>query len=55
MCMQVTVAGDGKNADKVIAGDKLSDIDALLKIGKELPIPSHVKDSIHSLKSKLSE
>ena len=53
--MQVTLIGDGRREDKVIAGDKLSNIDALIEIGKDLPTPSHIKCSIGVLEKKLSE
>ena len=39
---QVTIVGDGKLDEVIIAGDKLSSYEALMKIGSELPVPSRI-------------
>ena len=46
--------GDGRADDIVVAGDKLSNVDALLKIGSELPLPSSVSRSRDALAHKVS-
>ena len=51
---QVVVIGDGKMEDVVVAGDKLSNVDALLKIGDELPLPSSVGRSKDALAQRVS-
>ena len=51
---KVSVMGDGRAEDVVVAGDKLSNVDALLKIGSELPLPSSVSHSRDALAHKVS-
>ena len=46
--------GDGRAEDVVVAGDKLSNVDALLKIGSELPLPLSVSHSRDALAHKVS-
>ena len=46
--------GDGKAEDVVVAGDKLSNVDALLKIGNELPLPLSISHSKGALARKVS-
>lgn len=45
--------GDGRAEDVVVAGDKLSNVDALLKIGSELPLPSSISHSRDALAHKV--
>lgn len=52
--LQVSVLGDGRAEDVIVAGDKLSNVDALLKIGGELPLPSSVSHSKDALAQKVS-
>ncbi len=48
------MVGDGLADDVVVAGDKLSNVDALLKIGSELPFPSSISHSRDALARKVS-
>ena len=51
---QVSVMGDGRAEDVVVAGDKLSSVDALLKIGSELSLPTSISHSQNALAQKVS-
>ena len=46
--------GDGQTEGIVVAGDKLSSVDALLEIGGELPLPSSVSHSRDALAKKVN-
>ena len=50
---EVTIFGDGKNDTVTVTGDKLSDNDALVKVGTEASLPASIKDTRESLSSKL--
>ena len=52
--LQVLVMGDGQTKEIVVAGDKLSNIDVLLEIGDELPVPSSVSRSRDVLAKKVN-
>ena len=45
--------GDGQGREVIIAGDKLSNPDVLIKFGAELSIPSHLCQTKHLLEKKL--
>ena len=49
----MTVVGDGKAQEVVVAGDRLTDYDALLTIGKELPLPSPVRQTRKELSKRI--
>ena len=46
--------GDGRTEGVVVAGDKLSNVDALLEIGGELPVPSSVSRSRDALAKRVN-
>lgn len=46
--------GDGQSTGVVVAGDKLSNVDELLGIGGELPLPSSVSHSKDALTKKVN-
>eukprot|EP00753_Platysulcus_tardus_P015458 PLAT5019.2.p1 GENE.PLAT5019.2~~PLAT5019.2.p1 ORF type:complete len:827 (+),score=465.90 PLAT5019.2:277-2757(+) len=52
---EVTVWGDGKSEPRIIAGDRLTDHEALLVIGKETEMDSPISDSYDALTKKLFE
>ena len=45
--------GDGRAFDIVVAGDKLSNAECLIKLGSELPLPSSIKHCRDVLSHKL--
>ena len=53
MSIQVTVVGDGRAPEVVVAGDRLTDYDALLTIGKELPLPAPVRQTRKKLSKRI--
>ena len=46
--------GDGRSVDVVVAGDKLSNVDELIRIGRGLPLPSSIRHSRDTLAKKVS-
>ncbi|KAL5473515.1 hypothetical protein EMCRGX_G028006 [Ephydatia muelleri] len=50
---EVTVIGDAKSDAVTIAGDKLSSLEMLVKIGNEVPLPGAIKLAYEDLKKKL--
>lgn len=46
--------GDGRSDCVTVAGDKLLNVDALLRIGGELPLPASVSHSKDALVQKVS-
>ena len=49
----VTVMGDGRMVPVTIAGDKLSNSKAVIDIGKEIPLPSTVRETQKALSKKI--
>ena len=49
----MTVIGDGRSQTLTMAGDKLSNTDALVKVGEEVPMPAPIKDTIKALSEKV--
>ena len=47
--------GDGKCEAVTVAGDRLRDMDKLVKIGTNVPLPSAVKNTKDSLSKKVFE
>ncbi|XP_069130895.1 circularly permutated Ras protein 1-like [Argopecten irradians] len=52
---EVVVVGDGKTTPVVIAGDKLTEKEELVKIGTDLPVPGDIKSTRSILSSKIFE
>jgi len=50
---EVTVFGDGSGEALTVAGDRLRDMDELVKIGTKIPLPSAVKDTRDNLSKKV--
>ena len=48
------MVGDGQTDGVVVAGDKLFSVEALLKKGGELPLPSSVSRSKDALTQKVN-
>lgn len=53
--MQVTVVGDGSGQTLTVAGDKLWNADAIVKVGGEVPLPTAIKDTHKKLSTKVFE
>ena len=51
--LQVTIIGDGRCQTLTMAGDKLSNTDALVKVGEEVPMPAAIKDTRKVLSEKV--
>jgi len=51
--VKVTVFGDGSGEALTVAGDRLRDMDELVKIGTKIPLPSAVKDTRDNLSKKV--
>ena len=49
----MTVIGDGRSQTLTMAGDKLWNIDALVKVGEEAPMPAPIKDTRKALSEKV--
>ena len=47
--------GDGKGETVVVAGDRLRDMNELVKIGTKIPLPSAVKYTKDNLSKKVFE
>ena len=47
--------GDGRSVDVVVAGDKLSNVDELIRIGGGLPLPSSIRHSRDALAEKVDK
>lgn len=47
--------GDGRSVEVVVAGDKLSNVDELIKIGGDLPLPSSIRHSRDALAEKVDK
>lgn len=45
--------GDARSDAVTIAGDKLSSLEMLVKIGNEIPLPGAIKHAYEDLKKKL--
>ena len=52
---QVTVVGDGRSTPVTMAGDKLWSVDALVKLGKDVPMPGLIKDTHKKLSKTVFE
>ena len=53
--LQVTVVGDGRGQEVTLAGDKLWNLDAIVKMGGEIPLPGLIKDTHKKLSKKVFE
>jgi len=53
--VKVTVFGDGSGEALTVAGDRLRDMDELVKFGTKIPLPSAVKDTRENLSKKIFE
>ena len=51
MSIQVTVVGDGRAQEVVVAGDRLTHYDALVSIGEKLSLPLPIRQ----IRKKLSK
>lgn len=51
--LQVTIISDGRCQTLTMAGDKLGDTDALVKVGDEVPMPAPIKDTHKTLSEKV--
>lgn len=51
--VQVTIFGDGRSQVLTMAGDKLWNTDALVKVGEEVPMPAPIKDTHKALSEKV--
>ncbi|XP_003382887.1 PREDICTED: circularly permutated Ras protein 1-like [Amphimedon queenslandica] len=49
----VTIMGDGRMVPVTIAGDKLSDSKAVIDSGKEIPLPSTIRETQKALSKKI--
>lgn len=49
----MTIIGDGRGQTLTMAGDKLWNIDALVKAGEEVPMPAPIKDTRKALSEKV--
>ena len=45
--------GDGKCGETIVAGDRLSNPDALAKTGAQLPLPSCIRECKYDLSRKI--
>ncbi|XP_060063644.1 circularly permutated Ras protein 1-like [Ylistrum balloti] len=52
---EVVVVGDGKSTPVVIAGDKLTEKEELVKIGTDLPCPGDIRTTRATLSTKIFE
>ncbi len=52
---QVTVVGDGRSTPVTMAGDKLWSVDALVKVGGDVPLPGLIKDTHKKLSKNVFE
>ena len=52
-CIQVTVVGDGKAQEVVVAGDRLIDYDILVAIGKTLLLPLPIRITRKELSKRI--
>ncbi|XP_033741232.1 circularly permutated Ras protein 1-like [Pecten maximus] len=52
---EVVVVGDGKTTPVVIAGDKLTEKEELVKIGTDLPAPGDIRTTRSTLSAKIFE
>ena len=50
---QVSVIGDGRCGERIVAGDRLSNADALAQIGSQLPLPSGIRECRKDLSRKI--
>ena len=53
--MKVRVIGDGNYEAVTVAGDRLRDMDKLVEIGTNVPLPSAIKNTKDSLSKKVFE
>ena len=53
MSIQVTVVGDGRAQEVVVAGDRLTHYDALVTIGEELSLPSPIRQTRKKLSKRI--
>ena len=53
MHLQVTIFADGRCQTLTMAGDKLFNTDALVKVGEEVPMPAPIKDTRKALSEKV--
>ena len=53
--MKVRVIGDGNYEAITVAGDRLRDMDKLVEIGTNVPLPSAIKNTKDSLSKKVFE
>jgi len=51
----VTVVGDGSGIPLTIAGDKLCNVEELMKVGSEISLPSSIATSRDTLGKKIFE
>ena len=49
----MTIFGDGRSQVLTMAGDKLWNTDALVKVGEEVPMPAPIKDTHKALSEKV--
>ena len=52
MFIQVTVVGDGRAQEVVVAGDRLIKYDALVSIGEKLSLPLPIRQTREKLSKK---
>jgi len=52
---QVTVIGDGRGEVVTVAGDKLWNSDAMVKVGGEVSLPAAVRETRSALSKKVFE
>ena len=50
---QVTIVGNGRAQEVVVAGDRLTDYDALVTIAGELSLPSPVRQTRSELSKRI--
>ena len=53
MSIKVTVVGDSRRQEVVVAGDRLTDYDALITIGEELSLPSPIRRTRQELLKRI--
>ena len=53
MSIQVTVVGDGRAQEVIVAGDRLLDYNALVTIGEELSLPPTIRQTRKGLSKKI--
>ena len=53
MSIQVAVVGDGRAQEVIVAGDRLTDYNALVSIGEKLSLPSPIRQTRKELSKRI--